>query len=134
MEKTKQYSKLIYNLNSDEINKLKEFNYKKIFLDLGFLIISIFVLIKVSILLINFNFLLLIPILFIIAGRQGVILQFMHECAHYLVFKKRYYNDYCALGLLIGLNFMNKVAIDCTANAATVNELLTESQIPDSKY
>ena len=31
MEKTKQYSKLIYNLNSDEINKLKEFNYKKIF-------------------------------------------------------------------------------------------------------
>ena len=134
MEKTKQYSKLIYNLNSDEINKLKEFNYKKIFLDLGFLIISIFVLIKVSILLINFNFLLLIPILFIIAGRQGVILQFMHECAHYLVFKKRYYNDYLGsfLGLLIGLNFSEYKNVHRLhhANAATVNEPITDM----SKY
>ena len=134
MEKTKQYSKSVYNLNKDEINKLKEFNLKKIFFDLGFLIISIFILIKISIVLINFNFLFLIPIVFIIASRQGVILQFMHECAHYLVFKKRYYNDYLGsfLGLMIGLNFIEYKNVHRLhhANAATINEPVTDM----SKY
>ena len=128
----KKYSKTAYNFDVVKLKELEKLNYKKPLIDFLVLLFTIILLSKVSINIITFNYFFIIPITFVIAGRQGVILQFMHECAHNLISPDRKINTYFGkfLGLLIGLDFIEYKNTHRThhGNASTINEPTTDQE------
>ena len=53
-----------------------------------------FIIIFVSINLTKINYLFYLPCIFIIAGRQGAMVQLVHEASHHLISKNHKLNDF----------------------------------------
>lgn len=72
-----------------------------------------------------------LPVAFLIAGRQGALLQIVHEGAHYLILRNRYWNHCCGNWLAaypVGLTIegYSKGHFQHHANTNTVNDLPTD--------
>lgn len=103
-----KYNKFELGLDLEKINKLTILDPKKTYVAYAILIFTTILVINFSIYLTNYNYLFYIPCIFIIAGRQGALLQLVHEASHYLVSKNQKVNDFfgkylCAFP--IGINF-----------------------------
>ena len=92
-----------------KIKELQELDKAKPFIDLIGIYISTFVLIYFSVIFsYKYSFLIFIPAIFLIAGRQGALLQLIHEASHRLINSdikiNNFFGEYLT-SLLIGVNF-----------------------------
>ena len=106
--KDETYNRFKLGLNLSELKALEILDEKKTFIALAILYFTTALLIFVSIKLTYYNFLFYIPCIFLIAGRQGALVQLVHEASHFLVSKNIKLNDFfgnylCAFP--IGVNF-----------------------------
>ena len=107
-DNNKKYSKFELGLDLDKIQSLTILNEKKTYFAYIFLVAIFFIIIFVSINLTKINYLFYLPCIFIIAGRQGAMVQLVHEASHHLISKNHKLNDFfgnylCAFP--IGVNF-----------------------------
>lgn len=96
------------NLDPLKIRKLEELHAYRPWFDLGLLYLLTFLLIYYSIILIGYSKYLYLPLVFFIAGRQGAILQLVHEASHSLINKNKKINNFFGSWLtsyLIGVNY-----------------------------
>ncbi len=108
-DNNKKYSKFELGLDFDKIQGLTVLNEKKTYFAYIFLVVIFFIIIFVSINLTKINYLFYLPCIFIIAGRQGAMVQLVHEASHHLVSKNHKLNDFFGSYLCsypIGVNFV----------------------------
>lgn len=92
-----------------KISKLQELNNYKPFIDLFLIYITTLLLIYISIkLTYSYSYFLYIPAIFFIAGRQGALLQLIHEASHRLINSNikinNFFGEYLT-SLLVGVNY-----------------------------
>ena len=108
-DNNKKYSKFELGLDLDKIQSLTILNEKKTYFAYIFLVAIFFIIIFVSINLTKINYLFYLPCIFIIAGRQGAMVQLVHEASHHLISKNHKLNDFFGSYLCsypIGVNFV----------------------------
>ena len=104
----KTYNRFQLGLDLAKLKELEKLDAKKTVIGLITLYITTAILVFCSIKLAYYNYLFYIPCIFLIAGRQGALVQLVHEASHFLVSTNHKFNDFfgnylCAYP--IGVNF-----------------------------
>ena len=107
-DKKDKYSKFELGIDLEKINNLTILSERKTYFSYLFLIISFFLIIFLSIEITKLSYLFYFPCIFIIAGRQGAMVQLVHEASHHLISKNHKLNDFIGnyfFAYPIGVNF-----------------------------
>ena len=103
-----KYSRSKLNLDPLKVRKLEELNPYRPWFDLGILYLVTFLLVHYSLVSTEYSKYFYFPLIFFIAGRQGAILQLIHEASHNLINKNKKINNFFGSWLtsyLIGVNY-----------------------------
>lgn len=103
MNTSKNYTRNLYDLSATQVAELTKVDIWKAFIAIFLIWVEVLLIIMLAeLILIERYYFLYFIIVFLIAGRQGALLQMVHEGAHMLIYKNKKINDFisnyfCAL-------------------------------------